>query len=560
MRRYNTRVTLPAVVTAGLADLLSDEALELSLVAGPADARYAAVRWPGRPGDRPWLAAGDLRIVVVDEASAGPDLERALRPPPAVLVCALTPTVRTLPPRLAARGLPPGSALVTAPPAVRPELVEVAALRGLVAATAGAGAALAAPQSHLLAGLEGPKPERDLLERLHDLTGADLVLLSPWGEVVARAGAGAWRPGADAPGTPGTPPVTSWGEGEVRLGGRTALLLRLELAGRPRGVLLAFEVAPTARPWLELTRTLLVAAAEVRAARARAEAAGGSALLTALLAAPGSATRLAPALRRAGFEPGAPYRVGVLEVSHGPGQHGAVPGRAWPAPTGPVREALEELFGQRGLPVLTDVAVGGAAAGTITWLAGAAGAAPGGGPTELGAAVVAAARAALGSAGNDDPSARRADAAPGPTLRLGLSRVQAEPGAAALAERQARLALAGAPPGEAVALFDELDPVAWFVERPEADLALARERVLGPLLAADHHGKLLATLTAYLEGPADPAALAARLGVHANTLRNRLKRIEELVGSPLARPETLARLWLVTRAVPTVDPGGARQA
>lgn len=564
MPSYHVDVSGPEHVTASLADLLADATLGLALVAGPADARYSALRWPAREADRPWLAPGDLRIVVAGGADdlAGPapttELERALRPPPAVLLYALTPTERKLPPslagrpRLAGRLLPAGTALVTSPPAVAPELVARAALRALVRATTGAGLALGAPQAHLLAGLEAAKPERDLLERLHDLTGTDLVFLSAWGDVVARAGAGNWRPRA---GAAGAPPVAAWGEGEVRLGGRPALLLHVMQAGRRRGTLLAFDAPGWARPWLEFTRTLLAAAAAMAAAETRAETAGAGALLSAWLAGPAGAERLAPLLARAGFGGGAPYRVGVAEVPRGGAgaQAHARPGADAAAER--VREAVEEYFRQRGLSALTGAA-SDAASGAVTWLA----AAPGQGAEAdtVGTDLLAATRAALGApaaagAGSGAPGRSGVEtrgAAPGQaTVRIGLSRTHTALGAAARAEREARLALAGAPAG-GVATFDELDPVAWLVERPAADLALARERVIGPLLAADRHGKLMVTLAAYLAGPTDPAALAARLGVHVNTLRNRLRRIEELVGAPLANPETIARLWLVTRPPP----------
>lgn len=58
--------------------------------------------------------------------------------------------------------------------------------------------------------------------------------------------------------------------------------------------------------------------------------------------------------------------------------------------------------------------------------------------------------------------------------------------------------------------------------------------------------KLLKTLEAYLEARTLEEA-AEKLHIHPNTLRYRLKRIEEGIG-PLSRPETLARVHLALRA------------
>ncbi|HRP46783.1 MAG TPA: hypothetical protein PLT07_04465, partial [Trueperaceae bacterium] len=120
-----------------LSELLAQAELGLTLVAGPADARYRSVRWAERLPDRAWLAPGDLRIALADEAAGAASHDNLLRAAPAVIVYALTPTSRTLPVQLASRVAAAGAALVTAPPDVAPEVVEVAALRGLVALTAG---------------------------------------------------------------------------------------------------------------------------------------------------------------------------------------------------------------------------------------------------------------------------------------------------------------------------------------------------------------------------------------------------------------------------------------
>src|SRR5690606_35751710 len=156
-----------------------------------------------------------------------------------------------------------------------------------------------------------PNPERELLGRVHMLTGADLVLLTPWGDVSARAGRSGWRPSKDQH---GGAPVMLWPEGETRLAGRAAWTLKLHADGRLRGVLVAFEVTQAARPWLELCRTLLLSAALQRSAEARHDSSALTALLAEWLAGPQAAMMLEPRLAAAGLSGESPYLVAVGEV------------------------------------------------------------------------------------------------------------------------------------------------------------------------------------------------------------------------------------------------------
>lgn len=76
----------------------------------------------------------------------------------------------------------------------------------------------------------------------------------------------------------------------------------------------------------------------------------------------------------------------------------------------------------------------------------------------------------------------------------------------------------------------------------------ARDEVLGPLADADAESHMLReTLQAYLahNGHAGPAATA--LGVHRNTLRHRLDRIEQLTNRSLANADDRAELWIAMR-------------
>ena len=74
--------------------------------------------------------------------------------------------------------------------------------------------------------------------------------------------------------------------------------------------------------------------------------------------------------------------------------------------------------------------------------------------------------------------------------------------------------------------------------------------LLDPILDYDrrNHAQLLTTLTRFLELDCQWQETAEALHVHVNTLRNRLTRIEELVGRPLRATETRVDLFLAVRA------------
>src|SRR5690606_22882309 len=129
--------------------------------------------------------------------------------------------------------------------------------------------------------------------------------------------------------------------------------------------------------------------------------------------------------------------------------------------------------------------------------------------------------------------------------RLGLRLPRDDLTGVADAYHQAMLALQSVAAAGGLAWFDQFDPVYWVLkQQPSGNLATLRDRLVGAVKAADDHGKLWRTLTAYLRSPSDLGALAAELHIHVNTLRYRLKRIEELVAAPLDRPETLAKLYV----------------
>ncbi len=517
-------LTVPAPTVA---QLLALPELGLELVTGDPSAPFAAVRRSESSADRPWLSTSDLRLTDAPFGLPRPSSDPVLSPTPSALVYGLVPRRRTLPPQLTKRAEELKLTLLTAPPSVAIDRVEAAALELLVRASERTAGLLASPQSYLLSALSSPKPERELLERVHLLTGADLVLLTPWGEVLTRAGRSGWRPQRDQH---GGSPVMLWPEGETRLDGRAAWTLRLHADGRLRGVLVAFEVERSARPWLELCRTLLLSAALRRTAEARHDSSTLSALLAEWLAGPQAAMMLAPRLSAAGIGGETPYLVAVAEA--GPRLR---TGRAAQArqfhQLEQMREAGDEYFRTLGYGVLSETR-----ARQCVWVFASAA------PRQHARLLLSAAQAAI-----DDPD-----------LRMGLSLPRTDLTGVADAYHQALLALQSLPGGSGLAWFDELDPVYWVLQQqPEGNLVALRDRLVGPVKSADPQGKLWRTLVEFIRSPDDLQALAETLHVHVNTLRYRLRRIEELVQQPLTRPETVAKLYLALQIDAMLERGGA---
>lgn len=92
--------------------------------------------------------------------------------------------------------------------------------------------------------------------------------------------------------------------------------------------------------------------------------------------------------------------------------------------------------------------------------------------------------------------------------------------------------------GSVAVSFDDLAPAAWLLASSGGDGGAARvAALLGPLRP---HPRLLKTLRSYFEADLDVGAAAAGLGLHPNTMRYRLRRIEALTGLRLASPEAIA--------------------
>ncbi|WP_103504519.1 MULTISPECIES: CdaR family transcriptional regulator [Streptomyces] len=157
--------------------------------------------------------------------------------------------------------------------------------------------------------------------------------------------------------------------------------------------------------------------------------------------------------------------------------------------------------------------------------------------------------AALGESG---PEALAAELAPPPTapqVRVGISTVAEGLTAVAGARRLAEKALLTCSGDGQVALLHEQLTAALLVSSPELGTVLT-ERVLGPLLRLDASERdlLLDTLTAWLECDASAQRAGERLSCHRNTVLNRLRRCERLIGRSLASPRATAELSLALTA------------
>ncbi|HLU82846.1 MAG TPA: helix-turn-helix domain-containing protein, partial [Trueperaceae bacterium] len=433
-------------------------------------------------------------------------------PPPAAILYFQNPQRRGVPAGLQQRCQEQAIGLVVASPAAAPSRVEEAALRALVASAAAGFGAIASAQHYLTSALTGPKPERDLLDRVNRLSGVSLALITPWGEVTARAGTKVGRFGQLDP--------ASLPDGRMRLAGKEALVSRVTAHGRLRSVLLAFDAQEHDLPLIELATTLLLASALQRSAAAQHDRERKGALLAEWLAGPQAAALLAPRLQGAGLEPDQRYLVAACEVglAHRSGRAAAARSRSL---LERLREAGDEYFLALGYGVLSETR-----AEHCLWAFG------GGAPESQADGLL---RALLAVVNEDDKA----------VIRLGLSLPRTDLSGVADAYHQAMLALQSVATGGGLAWFDEFDPVYWVLkQQPPGNLATLRDRLVGDVKGADEHGKLWRTLNAYLQSPNDLGALAAELHIHVNTLRYRLRRIEELVGAPLDRPETLAKLYV----------------
>ncbi|POY31727.1 PucR family transcriptional regulator [Mycobacterium kansasii] len=132
------------------------------------------------------------------------------------------------------------------------------------------------------------------------------------------------------------------------------------------------------------------------------------------------------------------------------------------------------------------------------------------------------------------------------TARVGISQPYHELAETSDALRCARLAVTGKSAGDSlVAVFDDAPLAVAAVSAPEV-MAKIRSSVLGRLdgLPNEERATLLDTFQAWLRAGGSANQAAATIFCHPNTVRHRLRRIEELTGRLLSRPTDLAELCL----------------
>jgi hypothetical protein len=132
------------------------------------------------------------------------------------------------------------------------------------------------------------------------------------------------------------------------------------------------------------------------------------------------------------------------------------------------------------------------------------------------------------------------------TARVGISSPFNQLAETSEALRFARLAATGKPsPESLVAVFDDTPLAIAAVSAPTV-MAKIRSTVLRRLdeLPADEQAILLNTFQAWLQAGGSANETAAKIYCHPNTVRHRLRRIEDLTGRSLSRPTDLAELCL----------------
>jgi hypothetical protein len=119
------------------------------------------------------------------------------------------------------------------------------------------------------------------------------------------------------------------------------------------------------------------------------------------------------------------------------------------------------------------------------------------------------------------------------------------------ARRQARLACsAAAPASHEVVRFADQPLAVLLAAAPDQAAALASS-VLGPVLAlaGDDRDVLLETARTWLAAEGSTSVAAEQLHLHRNSVRYRLRRLEELTGHDLAKPLDAAQVFLALECV-----------
>lgn len=130
------------------------------------------------------------------------------------------------------------------------------------------------------------------------------------------------------------------------------------------------------------------------------------------------------------------------------------------------------------------------------------------------------------------------------TGRVGISSPLGRIDRASEGRRRARVACAAGTPGTPeVRRYDENPLVVLLASSPESARSLV-DTVLGPVVALPEEDRdvVLTTARTWLAVDGSTSVAARQLHVHRNTVRYRLRRLEELTGRDLAKPVDAAEL------------------
>jgi purine catabolism regulator len=360
---------------------------------------------------------------------------------------------------------------------------------------AGRLARVIAVQDDLLAAIERPDGERELVDRLGSLLGARVALFAADGRVLAVAGHPPLKElwGLASSGVRAAPfgPRGYALVQEVESGGYLAVLLRS-----------ARHADSVARPVARFAARAVNALAAGRRVAAETDRLARSSLLRDLLDAPHIDRELAGRLRAFGFQPAQPVRVLVARspanLSH------------------TLHAAVEGALGQGSPSLLVD---------------------------SSGCEVVAAWH------GADIADALRGALPEGGRAGVSSSVVDFFAFAQAVAEARAALAVArdGVVSYESLGLADALLALLPRGRSEHVSDALAPLR--------DERPEVLQTLRSYFEHDLDIMTCARALHLHPNSLRYRLAKIEKALGRSLRSPQTIADVYLALRAYEVLEGG-----
>jgi DNA-binding PucR family transcriptional regulator len=145
----------------------------------------------------------------------------------------------------------------------------------------------------------------------------------------------------------------------------------------------------------------------------------------------------------------------------------------------------------------------------------------------------------------------------GVRARAGVSPIYQSLGETPRALHYARLVLGSLPAGRpAVAQFEETPLRVLAAAAPDAAGELART-VLGPILdlPAQDRSSLLGTLQAWFDAGGSAVETGRRIYCHPNTVRYRLRRVQERTGRSLDDPKGVAELLAALDALRLVPAG-----